>query len=165
MHSQHTGRRRRIMGRCEAAAGAGGGGRRRWRRRHFFPSKPFPSHPRANNKAFFGALSITGLLPLTPSTGRGDSDRRKTTRIDRIPPTPPDISGKVNRVERKGTGRDERGRHRHWRLGACRCLSPVHQRIGFWTSRTAAGYGRDHKRPCPFLKSCDFCLTGRRSPP
>lgn len=140
------------MGRCEAAAGGGGGG-------------DTSSHQSQNNEAFFGALSITGLLPLTPSTGRGDSDRRKTTRIDRIPPAPPDISGKVNRVERKGTGRDERGPTQTLEVRRLQMSLPRAPRIGFWTSRTAAGYGRDHKRPCPFLKSCDFCLTGRRSPP
>lgn len=122
-HWQHTGRRRRIMG----------GVRRRWQREHFFPNKAFSSSPSRKQRGF-SEHYLSLAPPADTLTSRGDGDRRKTTHIDRIPPSPqsspPNISSKVNKVERKGTGTDERGRRRHWRLDACRCLPPVHEGSG-----------------------------------
>lgn len=115
IHSQRTGWRRQIKG----------GVRRRWRQGHFFPSNPFSRHPHAN-KEVLSEHYLSLPPPAETLTSRGGGDRRKTTRIDRIPPspqpTPPDTSSKVNRVGIKGTGADERGRRRHWRLDACRCV-------------------------------------------
>lgn len=143
-------------GRCEAVVAAG----------TFFPIKAFSSPSSSKQRGFFGALFIAGSSSWHPDQSRRRRQKKDNAHWQDTPTTTTtsqtDTSRKVNRVERKGTGTDERGRHRHWRLGACRCLPPCTK--DQVVDQTAAGYNCDHKRLQPFLKSCDFCLTGRCSP-